>query len=122
MDQSRSKKLEDVKEKRLLNRIAIGIILFGLILGLVFFFSGRKIENEVKNKKIETSENNIDKLDVKFQQELAKINQDELNNEQKSNIDGIKTLILGFKGAEVNDSLLNQLSIKIEKLSNYPQQ
>lgn len=122
MDQSRSKKLEDVKEKRLLKRIAIGIIIFGLIFGLVFFISGRKIENDVKNRKIENSENRIDKLDIKFQQELAKINQDELNNEQKSNIEGIQTLILGFKGAEVNDSLVNQLLIKIEKLSNYPQQ
>jgi len=121
MTLSRTKNLEKIREKRLLNRFALGIVICGLTLGLIFFFSGRKFENVIENNKIEYSESIINKLEEDFNEKLIKIEEKELNNAQKMNIEGIKTLIAGFKGAEVEGSLIQELSTKIEKLNTYPQ-
>lgn len=113
---SRSQKLEQEKEKRLIKRIVISIFIGGLVLGSVIFFSGRKIETGIKEGKIEKSENKVDQLEAKFNKKLKTIDLSNLNNTDSIKIENIKTLIEGFKGAVVSDSLLMELDMKIENI------
>lgn len=120
MQNSRLEKLEREKEKRLIKKIGFSILIGGLILGSTIYFSGRKIETGIKEGKISSSEDRVNNLEGIFKENLAFINQDSLNEEQKDNIEGISSLLEGFKGAEVSDSLLQELEVLIEKVKTYP--
>ena len=120
MQNSRLEKLEREKEKRLIKKIVFSILIGGLILGSTIYFSGRKIETGIKEGKISSSEDRVNNLEGIFKENLAFINQDSLNEEQKDNIEGISSLLEGFKGAEVSDSLLQELEVLIEKVKTYP--
>ena len=114
------RKSEREKEKRLIKKIGFSILIGGLILGSTIYFSGRKIETGIKEGKISSSEDRVNNLEGIFKENLAFINQDSLNEEQKDNIEGISSLLEGFKGAEVSDSLLQELEVLIEKVKTYP--